>query len=197
MHRKFVWSGLFLMGCGAFLLGENSASAKGKDGYSKQEVRLSELPKYKIKDRRLRKIFKKMVKQYKHIYGHASADGYILPNELRDLKFQRGFMYRLFLIDKRHREAKTQHRRFQRKCRRKYRKEYRRYRRLRRRYRRRRYRHKRKRLKKPKLASADRHHLSDLKLRFTRYETMIRRFACRYLPQYKRRYRKSHCRKRY
>ena len=193
MLNRTLWI-VFFVSCGVFFCDTNPATAK-KDDYTKQEVRLSAIPKYRFRDRRMRKIFKKMVRQYKLIYEHAAADSYILPNELKDLKFQRGFMYRLFIIDRRYRKAKIEYRKFKRKTRLKYRRLRRRYRRLRRRYRR--NRKKRKRLRKPVMTISEKQRLVDLKKQHARYDAMIKRFACRYLPRYKRRYRKSHCRKRY
>lgn len=158
----------------------SSAEAKGED-YTKQERQLSKLPNYRFHDRRMRKIFRKMKKEYKHVYAHASSDGYILPNEMKDLKFQRGFVFRLYIIDKRQYKVKKELRKFKRHCRKKYR----------------RARIKARRAgRKHYMKTSDIRYMRKLTKMYDRYEGMMRRFACRYLKRYKRRYRRTHCRRR-
>lgn len=158
----------------------SSVEAKGDD-YTKQERRLSVIPKYRFHDRRMRKIFRKMAKEYKHVYAHAASDSYILPNEMKELKFQRGFMYRLFLIDRRRHKVKKELRKFKRHCRKKYR----------------RARIKARRSgKKHYMKTADIKYMRKLEKLYKRYEGMVRRFSCRYLKRYKRRHRRTHCRRR-
>lgn len=139
--------------------------ASAKKPYTKEEVSLAKIPKVRFHDRRLRKVFKRFARQYKHMYHNAAADGYILPNELGDLHIQRRQMKRLILIDRRNHKVKVAY-------------------------------YKYKRIRRRRRTTAQKEAMGQLKKRRERYEQMIRRFACRHIPKYKRRYRKTHCRKR-
>lgn len=151
-----------------------------EDDYSQQEKRLSQIPKYTFFDKRMKRVFQLMAKQYKHLYSHAASDGYILPDELRELKFQRQFMHRLYLVDKRHQLAKRELDKFEKTCRKKYAKE-------------RRIARRRKQIHKMK--PVDEKQMTEIKQQFQRYEEMIRRFSCRHLADYKKRYNNTHCRR--
>ena len=167
--------------------GLSSSIVTARSKYTKEEVDLSRPKRASFRDWRLRAINKIMARQYKHIYSHISADGYILPNEHRELLFHRNFMHRLWLIDKRNHICKKVIRRLSYKKRRQRRK-------LRRRYRRRRRYRKSKRAAISLLSSEEQDLYTKAKQKHDQYEKMIRRFSCRYLPKYPKRH-KQHCRK--
>lgn len=153
---------------------------KNKKAYTKEDLLLAKPKKVRFRDRRLKKVYAYMVRQYKHVYSYASADGYIFPNERRELHFHIRLMQRLIIIDKRTRKVHSVYTRLIRKQRR-----YKRKNRW------------RKRRKKPllTLAADEKALLKNAKYHRKRYEKMIRRFACRYIRTYSKRH-KSHCSKR-
>lgn len=156
------------------------SQVQAKGSYTKKEKMLAKPPKRRFYDRRLKRVYRHLTRQYKHIYSHVSADGYIFPNEERELKFNLRILYRVITIDKRNKKVLKIYRRLNRKQRRLNRKN---------RWRRRR------RLKLLTLSDDDRVLYKKAKYHKVRYEKMIRRFACRYIPRYPKRY-KRHCKKR-
>lgn len=152
-----------------------------QDDYSQQEKRLSQVPNYPFIDKRLKRIFDKMAKQYKSMYSHAASDGYLLPGELRELQFHRQFMYRLHLVDKRHQLAKRELLKFEKVCHKKY-------------YRERKIARRRKKIHK--MQPQDEKQMAEIKKQYQRYEDMIRRFSCLHLADYKQKHKNNHCRRR-
>ncbi len=154
---------------GITLLGGSSTAFADNDTPTKEEKDLATVPKIRFFDWRLGKIYAKLARQYKHLYGHAAADGYIFPNERRDLLFQRRHMNRIITIDRRNHKILSLYKKHRRKFRFNTR-------------------HPRK------MSKDDREFLKLLIKHKIRYEKMIRRFACRYIPNYKKRFR-HHCKK--
>tara|TARA_B100000609_G_scaffold199265_1_gene201608 strand:- start:560 stop:1054 length:495 start_codon:yes stop_codon:yes gene_type:complete len=135
--------------------------ADAKESYTKEDKNLAKLPKVRFRDWRLRKVWKVLARQYKSIYHNFAGDGYIFPNERRELMFTRRIMRRLEIIDKRSHKVKKVYRKFRR-------------------------------IKKRKRKANYAEIMTFLEKKKKRYETMIRRFACRHISKYKKRHR-SHC----
>jgi uncharacterized membrane-anchored protein YhcB (DUF1043 family) len=144
------------------LFGVSQMVAAKNTPYTQEEIDLSRVPEVKFHDHRLRDIYKIMAKQYRHLYDHAAADGYILPNEMRDLQFHRRFMSRLHIIDQQYHKLNQLYKDYAARD--------------------------KKRLLKPE----DKKILAEIRQKQSEYESMIRRFACRYLPNYAKKH-KKHC----
>lgn len=86
-----------------------------KKGYTKEDIRMSRIPRVRLSDRRLSRVWKVLVRQYKHMYSHAAADGYIWPYEMKDLLFQRRILKRIYIIDKQNRKILIQYRKLRRR----------------------------------------------------------------------------------
>jgi hypothetical protein len=151
-----------------------------KNKHSKLDRNLANPPNPKFHDRRLKKVYRVLRKQYKMLYAHAASDGYIFPNEQQDLMPQLRILYRVITIDKRNKKVKRIYRRLWLKKRRYKRKN----------------RWRKRRGKTLLSLSADEQSLMKSAAEHkTRYEKMIRRFACLYVKRYARRHKKI-CKKR-
>lgn len=163
-------------------LSEVAAGPRPKPRYSKKEYDYANPPNTRFRDKRLAKVYKILLRQYKHVYAHVASDGYIFPNEERELGFNIRLLHRLVTIDKRNHKVLKIYRKLRRKQARAKRKVRRRYRRRRR----------RKKVKVVALSADEKYLLKRAVYHKKRYEKMIRRFACRYIKRYPKRH-KSHC----
>jgi len=186
--RALMMMGVFglIWGCVGPGQGEGEAAPRPRPRYTKKEYDYANPPNTRFRDKRLKKVYKVLLRQYKHIYSHVASDGYIFPNEERELGFNIRMLHRLVIIDKRNHKVLKIYRKVSRKKRRADRQ-----RRRRRRYRRRR----RSRIKVKALSADEKHLFKRAIYHKNRYEKMIRRFACRYIKRYPKRY-KSHCKRR-
>ncbi|MCB9637665.1 MAG: hypothetical protein H6728_17580 [Myxococcales bacterium] len=160
LHR-LIFLGAFLFG----VLVEPCLSF-AKSDYTKQELSLSKPPPGRLRDRRLKRVYKSLAKTYKHIYGYAAQDGYLVPKELQELGFHRRLIRRIIDID----ENNT---RIQKELKLLKKKQWR----LRRR---------------GGLKETDKKRQTELTIEQERVEKMIRRFACRHDAGYKKR-NPQHC----
>lgn len=151
-----------------FVVSAPDAQAKKTAKNSTEEIQLAKVPYHRFSDWRLKKIYRSLGKKYRLLYAHASYDGFILPDERRDLLFERRILHRLRVIDKRYKKINKEYRKHKR--------------------------HYRRQKRRRRLTKEDKYKRKVLAGYKKRYERMIRRFACRYLKRYKRRYRK-HCKR--
>ncbi len=135
--------------------------------FTQEERSLASVPKGRIADPRLRQVYRKMAKKYRHIYAFHAADGYILPNELNDLRFQRRLIKWVISIDKEYSSVSKKIKRLS---------------------------YKMKRTTSPKKRRALAEELRKLRKKRERYEKMILRYSCRYLPKFREKNDKT-CRK--
>jgi hypothetical protein len=85
---------------------------------SEKEVALSKPPPLRLHDKRLKDVYKTLARQYKHIYAHAANDGYIMPNEMQEIAFQRRLIVRIGDIDQRQHRVLGEYKKLKRKRRR-------------------------------------------------------------------------------
>lgn len=93
---KILW---FLLSFGFFC---TPALVQAEEGPTQEDIELSKVPKARIAEPRLKKIYETLGRQYKSMYSHAAADGYIVPNEKAELNFQRRMLARIQVLDEHH-----------------------------------------------------------------------------------------------
>ncbi len=142
-------------------------AAKANDPYTKQEINLSKPPAARMKDKRLKRVYQTLAKQYKLIYGYAAQDGYLMPKEVQEIAFHRRLIRRIIDIDENNAQIRTELQALHKKARL-----------LRRR--------------RKVLDETDQKRQTELQAKQERLEKMIRRFACRHDAQYKQR-NPAHC----
>ncbi len=126
--------------------------------YTEEEVSLSKVPKVNLSHPNLRRVFRKMAKEYRRLYAKFAADGLILPNELSELNFQRRIIKWVVAIDREYRLTRVQIERIKRKLKRG------------------------DRSKREELMRE----LRELEKKRERYREMIYKYSCRYLDNYRR-----------
>lgn len=84
----------------------SASLVQADDGPTKEDIELSKVPALRISEPRLKKVFAALGRQYKHMYAHAAADGYIVPQEKSELHFQRRLLTRIHAIDQHYQELK-------------------------------------------------------------------------------------------
>ncbi|MCK6511638.1 hypothetical protein L6R29_16915 [Myxococcota bacterium] len=162
MFQRFVSLSALCLGLFASL-----SPTHANEPYTKEELNLSKPPPARIQDKRLQRVYQTLAKQYKHVYGYAAQDGYLMPREIQELGFHRRLIRRIIDIDENYAQLRKELQSLHQKART-----------LRRR--------------RKTLDQADQKRQTELLAKQEHIEQMIRRFACRHDAQYKQRNPK-HC----